>query len=194
MNLSITLLILIKHEERKKRWFDILATTMNLMEERCSSIDLTRHNNNMGRFVDLTNDQKVNPEFIDLFSSSKCCSVSSSTSAGILIAGLVLLLSTLTMSSTNFGLKLTNSKLMPCGLLQGVNKCTDSDNTFSRTDWRPGLPHPWLIGTLIQFCQETLWNWKFPPNFQILSSLASTCVTSLFIQNIWKFTRLGLSQ
>ena len=134
MHLSLAYSLLVQQEFWNKNRFDVLATTLQLMDEEDTEsgseklvIDLTMDDNSVAKFVDLSKD----PEVFDLCSSS-------SSSAGVSSSA-----RSLTSSSA--------SAIMPRGLLNSRSSdSSDSDISSAGTDGHPGLPHPQLIGTLIK--------------------------------------------
>ena len=123
MRLSLAYSLLVQQEFWNKNRFDVLATTLQLMDEEDTEsgseklvIDLTMDDNSVAKFVDLSKDPEV------FVSSSAGSSTSSSLSA-----------------------------IMPCGLVNSRSSdSSDSDISSAGTDGHPGLPHPQLIGTLIK--------------------------------------------
>ena len=134
MRLSLAYSLLVQQEIWNRNRFDVLSTTLQLMEEDETDLD------DAPSIIDLTLDDNLSvAEFIDLLKSPELFDLCSSSSDS-------------STSSSSSGLK-------PRGLLQrGVNDSLDSnidsDISSAGTDGHPGLPHPQLIGTLIKFKRQ----------------------------------------
>ena len=141
MHLSVAYLLLVQQELHNKNHFDILATTLKLMEEYSeldsdfnkTVIDLTMDDKSVAKFVDLSKDLEV----------FYLCS-SSSSSAG-----------SLTSSLPSLGIM--PRSLLQHGVINSNNSANSSGSDISSagTNGHPGLPHPQeLIGTLIRFKRQ----------------------------------------
>ena len=132
MGLSLAYSLLVQQEIWNRNRFDVLSTTLQLMEEDETDLD------DAPSIIDLTLDDNLSvAEFIDLLKSPELFDLCSSSSDS-------------STSSSSSGLK-------PRGLLQrGVNDSLDSnidsDISSAGTNGHPGLPHTTqLIGGRFQF-------------------------------------------